>query len=204
MSPARRGLEATEELRSSLIGHARQLIARDGASALTMRALACEAGCAVGLPYKVFADRDELVIEILHAEFARLAGSYRDLIARAGKGTVGGNLAWFAELLLASPAVGLAHEVSSDEVLSEAVAVRVHETGVGPGAWETIFARYLAAEKRAGRVAPAVNAEAFGFLLAGAIHNLIMSGRAYPKPTGRRLKRLLTEMAEAIAPGPDC
>jgi AcrR family transcriptional regulator len=202
MSPRRRGLEATEELRASLIDNARQLIAREGASALTMRALATDAGCAVGLPYKVFANRDELVIEILHAEFARLAGAYDDLLARAGKGTVGGNLAWFAELLLASPAVGLAHEVSSDEALSEAVAARIHETGVGPGAWETAFAGYLAAEKRAGRIARDVNEDAFGFLLAGALHNLIMSGGAYPRPTPRRLKRLLAETAEAIAPRP--
>ena len=79
MSPARRTREATEQLRASLIEHARQIVARDGASALTMRTLAAQAGCAVGLPYKVFADRQELLMEILRAQFAGLQTSSEEL-----------------------------------------------------------------------------------------------------------------------------
>jgi AcrR family transcriptional regulator len=62
-----RSREATEELRASLVHHALQLVARKGAAALTMRALAIEAGCALGMPYKVFADRRELVAEMMRA-----------------------------------------------------------------------------------------------------------------------------------------
>ena len=53
MSPPRRTPETTEALRTSLVAHALRLVEREGAPALTMRALAAEAGCAVGLPYKV-------------------------------------------------------------------------------------------------------------------------------------------------------
>jgi AcrR family transcriptional regulator len=203
LSPGKRAPEATEQLRASLLAHAQRLIERDGASALTMRALAAEAGCALGLPYKVFADRNELVLEIIHAELARSARARDDLLARVGTGTVGGNLAWFAELLLSTPAAGLAREVSSDAALSEAATERIRESGAGPGVWETAFADYLAAEKRAGRVGRDVNEDAFAFLLAGAVHNLIMSGDAYPRPTSRRLKRLLSAVAQAIAPDTD-
>lgn len=199
MSPPRRAAETTEALRASLIEHARRLIARDGAAALTMRALAAESDCAVGLPYKVFTDRQELVAEICHAEFQRLGSAYDDLAARAGTATVGANLTWFAELLLNSPAVALAHEIFADEVLAKAVTARVHETGIGPAAFETAFARYLASEKQAGRVAPDIDENAFGFLLAGAIHNLIMSGDAWPRPTRRQLKQRLDAIAAAIA-----
>ncbi len=192
--------EATEELRSSLVEHAKRLVARDGASALTMRALAAEAGCSVGLPYKVFTDRHELVLEILNSEFARLGGAEDDLVARAGTRTVGGNLAWYAELLLASTSVALVREVTGDEALADAFATNVHKTGLGPGAWAGAFAAYLAAEQRAGRVAADVDVDAFGFLLAGAVHNLIMSGEPYPRPSRRQLRRLLDGTAAAIAP----
>src|SRR5215204_4551897 len=80
MSPVRRTPEATEQLRASLIDHARRIVARDGASALTMRSLAAEAGCAVGLPYKAFDDRQELLMEILRAQFAGLQTSSEELI----------------------------------------------------------------------------------------------------------------------------
>jgi AcrR family transcriptional regulator len=202
MSPPRRPVESTDALRASLIDHARHLIAREGAGALTMRALAAEADCAVGLPYKVFTDRHDLVAQICHAEFKRLGDAYVELGARAGTATVGVNLAWFAGLLLGSPAVALAHEVFADETLAKAVTARVHETGVGPAAFETVLARYLAAEKHTGRVAPDIDEKAFGFVLAGSIHNLIMSGDAWPQPTRRQLKRTLDAIAAAIAPRP--
>jgi AcrR family transcriptional regulator len=200
MSPSRRPVEITDALRASLIDHARRLIARDGAAALTMRALAAEADCAVGLPYKVFTDRHDLVAQICHAEFERLGDAYVELGARAGTATVGANLAWFADLLLGSPAVALAHEVFADEILNKAVTARVHESGVGPAAFETVLARYLAAEKHTGRVAPDIDEKAFGFVLAGSIHNLIMSGDAWPRPTRRQLRRRLDAIAAAIAP----
>ncbi|MEO5839017.1 MAG: TetR/AcrR family transcriptional regulator [Acidimicrobiales bacterium] len=202
MSPPKRASESTTALRASLVGHARRLIARDGASALTMRALAAEAGCAVGLPYKVFTDRSDLVAEICHAEFNRLADASGELVTRAGTRTVGANLAWFAEQLLGSPAVSLAHEVLADQSLAKVVTARVHQSGVGPGAFETVFANYLAAEQQAGRVASDIDEKAFGFVLAGAIHNLIMSGDAWPRPTRRQLQRKLDAIALAIAPKP--
>jgi AcrR family transcriptional regulator len=200
MSPPRRAAESTEALRASLIDHARRLVDREGAAALTMRALAAEADCAVGLPYKVFTDRQDLVAQICHAEFQRLGDVYEELATRAGTATVGANLAWFADLLLGSPAVALAHEVFADETLAKTITARVHESGVGPAAFETVLARYLAAEKEVGRVAPDVDETAFGFLLAGAIHNLIVSGDAWPRPSRRQLKRTLDAVAVAIAP----
>jgi AcrR family transcriptional regulator len=200
MSPPRRTAETTAELRASLIAHAQRLVAREGASALTMRALAAEAGCAVGLPYKVFTDRRDLVAELVHAEFVEMQLVVDELAARAGTGTIGGNLAWFADLLLASPAVAVAQEVFTDEQLMKTVTTRIHQTGAGPATFETILSSYLQAEKRAGRIEDDVDAAAFGFLLAGAIHNLIVSGPGYPRPTKRQLRRVLTAVAARLTP----
>ena len=200
MSPRRRAPDTTEALRASLVDHARCLIEREGASSLTMRALAAEANCAVGLTYKLFTDRRDLVAQICHAEFKRLADASGELSSRAGTGTVGANLTWFAERLLDSPAVSLAHEILADQDLAKAVTARVHDSGVGPAAFETVFAAYLALEKRDGRVAAEVDEKAFGFLLAGAIHNLIISGTAWPRPSRRQLRRHLDAVVAAIAP----
>jgi AcrR family transcriptional regulator len=200
MAPTKRTAETTETLRVSLIDHARRLVTRDGPTALTMRALATEAGCATGLPYKVFADRHELVVELVHAELDRLRSASEELFSRVGGGTVAKNLTWYSEIILDSPAVALAPEVAGDQALSKAFTAKVHGTGIGPGAFETGFAAYLAAEQRAGRIAPEVDTDAFGFLVAGAIHNLIMSGEAWPRPTRRQLQRRLAGVAAAIAP----
>jgi AcrR family transcriptional regulator len=199
MSPARRTAEATDELRASLVEVARRLVARDGAAALTMRALAAEAGCAVGLPYKVFASRDELVVELVHAEFVRLRAAFDDLVAAAGAGTVGGNLGRYAELLLGSPAAGLAHGIPLDGEASQAIDAKAGETGV-VDAVATTVADYLAAEKRLGRVAADVDEHAFGFVIAGAVHNLLVSGDPYPKPSMPQLERMLAAVADRLTP----
>jgi AcrR family transcriptional regulator len=198
MSPTKRAPETTDALRASLVDHARALIARSGASALTMRALADEAGCAVGLAYKVFADRHDLVVEICTEEFRRLAAAYEETVDRASTATVGANLTRFAELLLDSPAVALAQEIHTDHHLGHAVTARVHETGIGPATIEHTIARYLTAEKAVGRVDQAVDEDAVAFLLAGAVHNLIVSGDAWPRPTRAELRRRLDALATTL------
>lgn len=198
MSPPKQDPEKAEAQRTALIESARRIIRRDGASALTMRALAVEAGCALGLPYKHFADREELVVEIVHSELERLRAAGEDLVSRAGTATVGGNLAWYAEVMLDSPAVALAREVISDHGLSKALAARAHHAGAGPDVFATSFSRYLIAEQRAGRVDADVDVAAFAFLLAGALHNLIVSGEAYPRPNRRGLRQILGAIADRL------
>jgi AcrR family transcriptional regulator len=198
--PAKRPAETTEALRASLIDHARRLVDRDGPSALTMRALAAEAGCATGMTYKLFSDRHELVLEVVHAELERLRAASDELVERVGTGTLATNLTWYAEVILDSTAVALAPEVASHDQLSKTFAAKVHGTGVGPGVFEIGFTNYLAAEKQAGRIRRDVETDAFGFLIAGAIHNLIMSGEAWPRPTRRQLQRRLAAIAAAISP----
>lgn len=189
--PPKRTAEETRALRERLLDHARRLITREGAAALTMRALATEARCAVGLPYKVFAGRRELVSELIHDEYLRLMEAFEGWIADAGRGTVGDNLGRYARLLLDSPVVTLAQEIGHDSELAAELDARAAETGV-VATLETAVTRYLAAEKTHARIDPEVDEEAFGFLVAGAVHNLLVSGELYPKPDPDRLQRMLT------------
>ena len=201
MTPARRTPEQTRSLRASLLEHARRLVAREGAAALTMRALAAEAGCAVGLPYKVFANRDELVAELVAAEYERLAAAFAELVAGSGTGTVAGNLMRYAELLLDSPALALVAELQHDAGLLRTLDARAAESGLVPALVGTVV-EYLAAEKRLGRVAADVDEDAFGFVIAGAIQNLLVSGEQYPRPERERLARMLAAVAARLAPTP--
>jgi len=199
MSPARRSEEATHELRSSLAEVALRLVERDGASALTMRALAAEAGCAVGLIYKVFANREALVAEVIHADLAQLRTDLDALVGAAGTRTVGQNLGRYAELLLGSRSIGLTHEIAHDPQAVAAIDA-APSTAKLVAALENTVADYLAAEQQRGRVDPDVDVTAFGFVVAGAIHNLLMSGELYPRPSIRRLKRMLAAVADRLAP----
>lgn len=201
MSPRGRTEDESEALRASLVAVALAIVHRDGPAALTMRSLASEAGCSVGLPYKVFADRGELVAEVIAAEFTRLRREVDDVVAAAGTRTVGANLARWAALLLDSAAISLVHEVGHEEHLAHIVDAAAGESGVVV-ALERSVVDYLRAEQRLGRVDPEVDARAFGFLIAGAVHNLLVSGDPYPRPTARQLERMLKAVAAAMAPKP--
>lgn len=200
MTPRRRTPETTARLRATLAEHGRRIVARDGADALTMRALAAEAGCALGLPYKVFADRQDLVAEILRGELDRLATAGSEFVDRAGGEQVTDNLVWFAEVILDSPAVALAGEVMADESLARQFSHDVDASGSGPGDFQSAFARYLVAEQERGRVDAGVDLDAVAFLLAGALHNLVVSGPAYPRPSRTELRRHLAAAARLIQP----
>lgn len=202
MSPAKRSAEATRRLRASLVDHARTLIAREGAGALTMRRLADEAGCAVGLTYKLFADRRELVGEIVRADLGLLREASDELLNRAGTGTVGANLMWYSEIVLDSPAVALTQELLNDEALMRSIAASADHAGLGPAAFPQILTRYLTAEQEAGRVAGHVDTGAFGFFIASTLHNLLVAGDAWPKPSRSEFQRMLDAAAAAIAARP--
>jgi AcrR family transcriptional regulator len=202
LSAAKRTAETTQELRAALLEHAQRLVSQDGASALTMRALAAEAGVSVGLPYKIFADRREIVDEIVAAEMRRFRAAAENLLARAGTYTVGDNLIWFASIVLDSPAAPLAHELHADDQRLESATKVAERTGLSPASFPAVLADYLTVEQRAGRVRDNIDCEAFGFLIAGALHNVLIAGPGWPRPDQRQLKRYLTAAARAIAEEP--
>ncbi|GAA1745227.1 hypothetical protein GCM10009734_60120 [Nonomuraea bangladeshensis] len=199
IAPARRGAAATAALHASMIDHAAQLVRRDGADALTMRALAQEAGCSLGMLYKIFDSREALVLAVVDRQFRDLTASLEEIVARAGTGTVAENLGRFAEVLLGPAA----------EVIKLAAGVPVqergfHDSAMGSGfvdALPTTVTRYIAAEKRLDRIGARVDEHAIGFLVTGAVHNLLVSGEAYPRPSLSEVRELLGALAELLVDG---
>ncbi|MFJ6687093.1 TetR/AcrR family transcriptional regulator [Streptomyces werraensis] len=197
---SRRSPEERQELRASLIEHARHLVERDGPQALTMRALANEAGCAVGLPYKIFANREELIAELVHLELSQLRAAFDAWTSEAGSRTVGENLTRYARILLEThaPSLTVSHALS-DAALTASVAAQAHRSGL-LRSFESSVTDYLLAEQRLGRIAADVDAHAFGFLITGAIHNLLAAGEAYPRPSTAELGRMLSAIGRHLAP----
>jgi hypothetical protein len=108
----------------------------------------------------------------------------------------------FAEAILDSTAAPLARELHSDDQLLGSVAGAADAAGVGPTGLVSAFGRYLVAEQLAGRVAEHVDTDAIAFLLAGALHNLLIAGPAWPRPNERELNQNLAGIAAAIAADP--
>lgn len=64
--------------------------------------------------------------------------------------------------------------------------------------FDTAVASYLRAEQRLGRVREDVDVAAYGFMITGAIHNLLTVGAAHPRPSRSRLTRVLDGIASSI------
>ncbi|MBY8872033.1 TetR/AcrR family transcriptional regulator [Micromonospora sp. PLK6-60] len=196
----RRTSAEIEQTRTALAAAARRIVRRSGAKSLTMRALAREANCAVGLPYKVFANRDELILQLVVEELVRLSKEFDEWVSSAGRHTVGENLDRFASILLDadSPAVLGANDID-DAVISQRLRSAASASGM-PATLDAAVAEYLRGEQLLGRVRTDVNPEAFGFLITGAVHNLVAAEEQYPRPSREKLRAYLQSCADALAP----
>lgn len=183
-------------LRETLISHAQTIVERDGADRLTMRALASEAGCALGLPYKAFPTRDDLMRELATRALADMSARLDAWRDRAD-GDLGERLDEFADILLASTAPALADQVSGG-LHGDALTVEALESGAATS-WEHVVAEFLRRRQLDGVVAADVDPNAYGFLITGAIHNLLVSGDAYPRPTREQLRGLLAAVARHLS-----
>src|SRR5262245_12172438 len=71
-------------LRAVLLEHAERELAASGPSALSLRALARQAGVSHGAPHRHFADKQALLDALAEQGFERLGDELADAIARAG------------------------------------------------------------------------------------------------------------------------
>jgi AcrR family transcriptional regulator len=197
--PAARTSEETSRLRVDLIGHARKIVRRDGAAALTMRALAREADCSVGLPYKVFADREEIVLAVAALELEELVDAFSAWLDDSAHHSVATNLDRYAAILLDSPTPALVHVEKLDgSDIRPRLQAAVRDSDF-LGSLGRSVTDYIRLEHERGRISTSVDAQAFGFLITGAVHNLVVAGPGYPGPSRRELTVLLRRIARTMA-----
>ncbi|MEU9144566.1 TetR family transcriptional regulator [Streptomyces sp. NPDC048349] len=186
---------AIPDLRERLFAAAERVAARDGAAALTSRAITAEADCGKGVLHAHFAGLDEFVAELVLDRFARCARRAEALAAQVGRGTLAANLRDVVLGLLESlpPAVvGLA-------MTRPAAASHTREGfRSGAPAFEAIqqaFTVYLEAEQRGGRLPAHADAATIALALVGTVHHLLMTRvpglGEEPKATTERLLAVL-------------
>lgn len=191
MSP--RGV-AIPDLREHLFQAAERVLAREGPSGLTSRAITLEAGVAKGVLHNHFTDLDGFLAELMIERFRRIAEEVAKLPARAGEGTVDGNL---------TDAVVSVFQAHAAPMVSLAMArpTLMHRLQHSAAAWspslqhiEATFAAYLQAEQQLGRISPAADTATLALAIIGTVHHLFLTHRANPSDLSGRVHRIVAAL----------
>lgn len=158
--------------RELLFDAAERVLCRDGASALTSRAVTVEAGVAKGVMHRHFADFDAFLAELILDRATHLAGTAAGLRRRAGVGSVVDNLTESLEVLFTPLVVATVALV----ITRDGLRSRLRDAGATrfPLLTEatTCVAEYLAAEQELGRIVAATDIATLALTLIGAVHLL--------------------------------
>ncbi|NIH84180.1 TetR/AcrR family transcriptional regulator [Amycolatopsis granulosa] len=169
------------DVRKQLFDAAGRVLLRDGASALTSRAVTAEAGVAKGVLHRHFTDFDAFLAELAGARIARIEDQAAALRAAAGTGTVAGNVTRALTELFDPVAVALTRLVLfRDELRTRLRRGRPHGIPILTEG-TAMLAAYLSAECELGRVAADTDAGSLAPALIGAGHLLFTDPRP-PEP----------------------
>lgn len=194
MAPPRPATDV-DALRETLLSHARAVIARDGVNGLTMRALATEAGMAVGMSYKAFTSREELLWELTWRSLSELTRQIDDWLARPG-GELADRLMEFSDLQFASQAPDLVAHLSQSPRREELFRTAV-EAGI-VRSWAVVLTEFLGARRGEGDVREDVDIEAFGFILSAALHHVLTTEETFLVPDRPTLARYVAGVVAEI------
>ncbi|WP_369368471.1 TetR/AcrR family transcriptional regulator [Streptomyces sp. CG4] len=182
---------ALRDARAQLFAAAERVLLRDGANALTSRAVTTEAGVAKGLLHRHFADFDDFLVQFVLDGIGRVEAQAAALCESAGTGTVVANVTRALTDLFASIALHIVGLVIS----RDAVRTRLREvTGAGiPVLREAtdMIRSYLEAERERGRFAADADIDALAPTLIGAAH-LLFAGREGTPPAADEVERVVT------------
>lgn len=185
---------ALQDAREQLFDAAERVLLRDGANALTSRAVTTEAGCAKGVLHRHFADFDAFLAELVRDRIARIDGQATALREAAGTGTVTDNLTNALTTLFESIAVAMVGLVTSRDALRARLR-QTTPTGI-PVLTEAaaMLSSYLTAERDLGRIAQHADVATLAPTLIGAGH-LLFAGRqdASPETTAAMATETATE-----------
>jgi AcrR family transcriptional regulator len=149
-----------------------RVIANEGLTAASTRAIAEEAGISGGTLYNYFENHVQLVAKSIINQAQALADPVAALPSRAGQSTVEVNLRYFvrkARAVLDELVPTLAAAFSDRDLLD---AVRHEMTAVDPLIDPVgVVERYLLAERRLGRIAPHADCSAAASIMTSMCHD---------------------------------
>jgi AcrR family transcriptional regulator len=189
--------------RDRILDAAAELIRTRGLARTTTKEIARAAGVAEGTIYKQFADKHELIGQVLYARLPSFIPAIKDLSARVGEGRVRDNLVRIAVLALDfyREAMPMSASLLADQDLLDAQRRANTAHHAGPQRAHEAVADYLAAEQRAGRIPPTARPRPLADLLLGAcFQQSYLDAYAGADPTRTRQHRRATDLIDALAP----
>ena len=163
---------AIRDVREQLFDAAERILLRDGANALTSRAVTIEAGVAKGVLHRHFEDFDAFLVDLVLDRVGRIEIRSRALRESAGTGSVLDNLTAALTGLFGTIALRIVGLV----IARDALRARLREAR-GPGVpvlreATAMVAGYLAAERERGRIPADADVDLLAPTLVGAAHLL--------------------------------
>jgi AcrR family transcriptional regulator len=188
---------AIPEVREQLFAAADRVLAREGPTGLTTRAVTAEAGVANGVMHRHFRGLDDFLASFVATRLKAIADGAAALPDRAGHGSVAGNLTNATVAVFGENAQALMSLVITNPQLGPALEHDAQSTG-GLGDVERHFAAYLDAEKKLGRVGPGADTEALAFTLLGTVHHLVITRRGDAPDIAAQVGRIVASLVAGM------
>jgi AcrR family transcriptional regulator len=185
------------DVREQLFSAGRRVLLRDGADALTSRAVTTEAGVAKGLLHRHFPDFDTFLASLVLARLELLDARSTELRASAGTGTVTDNLTDALIAALDADTLAIVSLILSRQGLL--ARVRLTTPAGVPLLAETtkMIAAYLTAERGLGRIAIDTDVDRLALILVGATHLLGADSEGTAPDTGEVRRLIATAITSA-------
>ena len=181
---------ALRDVREQLFDAAERILLRDGANALTSRAVTAEAGVAKGVLHRHFEDFDAFLADLVLDRIDRIETRSRALRESAGTGAIVDNLTAALTDLFGTIALRIVGLV----IARDALRARLREARGGgvPVLREAtaMVADYLAAERDRGRLPADADVDLLAPTLIGAAH-LLFADAEGAAPEDEEVRRVV-------------
>lgn len=181
---------AIPQVREQLFAATDRVLARDGPSGLSTRAVTTEAGVANGVLHRHFRDFDDFLASFAADRLREITDTAADLPSRAGQGSVAGNLTDAAVAVFGTSAQALMSLVTTKPDLGSVLEHDADRPG-GLAGIEAHFATYLDAEKELGRISSDSDTATLAFTLLGAVHHLVVVRRGDEPGLRQQVQRIV-------------
>ncbi len=191
---------ALRDPRTQLFAAAERVIARDGVSGLTSRAVTEEAGVAKGVLHRHFADLDDFLAQLILDRVTRLEQEAAGLESSVGTADLVPTLAGALTRIFTPTARGLIALLSTRDGLRSRLREADPRGGV-PLLTEAqaMLSSYLDAERRAGRLVPQADPDTLALSLIGTGH-LLFAGEPGVLPDVDALEAVVESIVVGAVP----
>ncbi|MCT2592203.1 TetR/AcrR family transcriptional regulator [Streptomyces sp. N2-109] len=188
----------TRSTRDRILDAAHALMRTIGLARTTTKEIARAAGFSEAALYKHFSSKEELFVQVLEERLPPLGPLLNELGADPGDRSVHANLAEIATraALFYESSFPIAASLYADPTLLRRHHRATQALGTGPRKPVEALARYLRAEREAGRIRPGADPDAAAALLLGACAQRAF---LYDFQGGERPEQPLDDFASAVA-----